>query len=107
MPPSSPVLCCIACVFLPSLFSFWAFLDTAILSYPPVQFSGTIIDKYICSSTRYPYFHSGLPKWHERESEQIACENFSVTQNWQRNRPTITRIYIFCCNRNSLHMAVK
>src|SRR5947209_2767514 len=45
MPPSSSVLCCIACVFLPSLFSFWAFLDTAILSYPPVQFSGTIINK--------------------------------------------------------------
>jgi len=43
MPPSSSVLRCIACVVLPSLFSFWAFLDTAILAYFPVQFSGTII----------------------------------------------------------------
>ena len=43
MPPSSSVPRCIACVVLPSISPFGASLDTAILSYPPVQETGTII----------------------------------------------------------------
>src|SRR6266849_5325439 len=44
MPPLSSVPRCIACVVLPSISPFGASLDTAILSYPPVQETGTIIN---------------------------------------------------------------
>src|SRR6266851_9009675 len=43
MPPLSSAPRCIACVVLPSISPFGASLDTAILSYPPVQETGTII----------------------------------------------------------------
>ena len=71
MPPSSSVPRCIACVVLPSISPFGASLDTAILSYPPVQETGTIIPG--------PTLYHALVHEFGRSMVEEAIDQFSLS----------------------------